>query len=346
VEYRPSRADTKAIAAIEAELAVVHPTRNAVAEVLPEIAKLLRTENMVVVAPAPMIEGFYLERFESTLPDARRLHQLFADFMARATRRYAWYDPIRPEPSQRNVVIEALELIPPGELEASDIYRHVLLPVRFHAHRQPRVLVCEGPSLLAWIGSFQDGAVDARHRALLARLVPALKRRLATERKLQAGARRLAALEAALEHLGAPALVVGANGTVHEANQAACTLLDATGRELHHALRERIAGRPARWAFELTPLRAEGVPTMWLAILRPASAEQRIRAGVDKATARWALTPRQRAVLEQIIHGHATVTIAAILGISERAVELHVTAILDRVGVDNRTALVAAALLL
>lgn len=344
--YRPSQAETKAITAIEAELAVIRPARSAIAEVLPAVEALLRTENVLVLTPAPAPAGFRIERFDTTVPRASKLQQLFVDFLARAVRRYAWYDPIRPEPAQRNVVLEAREVIPAGELERSDIYRQVLRPAGLHAHYQPRALVCEGASLLAWVGSFQDGPVDARHRALFTRLVPALQRRLAAERKLQTGARHVAALEAALEHVGAPALVVSASGTVHEANAAARALLERAGAEVHHALRARIAGRPASYAFELTELAAPGLPRTWLAILRPSTRDERIRACVDKATTRWDLTARQRDVLAEIVHGHATVTIAATLGISERAVELHVTAILDRVGVDSRTALVAAALLL
>jgi DNA-binding NarL/FixJ family response regulator len=42
-----------------------------------------------------------------------------------------------------------------------------------------------------------------------------------------------------------------------------------------------------------------------------------------------------------VVRGMANATIAAELGISERAVEGHVSAIFDRAGVDNRAALVA-----
>jgi DNA-binding CsgD family transcriptional regulator len=61
--------------------------------------------------------------------------------------------------------------------------------------------------------------------------------------------------------------------------------------------------------------------------------------------ARWGLTPRQREVLGRVAGGDATGTIAAALGISERAIEMHLTALFDRVGVDSRAALVARVLL-
>ena len=59
---------------------------------------------------------------------------------------------------------------------------------------------------------------------------------------------------------------------------------------------------------------------------------------------RWTLSQRQVAVLEHVARGLANATIAALLGVSERAIEHHVTALLQRAGVTNRAGLVAAVL--
>jgi DNA-binding NarL/FixJ family response regulator len=66
---------------------------------------------------------------------------------------------------------------------------------------------------------------------------------------------------------------------------------------------------------------------------------------VTKAALRWQLTSRQREILQQIVSGQTNAMIAADARTTERAVELHVTKLLDRAGVDNRAALVTRALL-
>ena len=83
----------------------------------------------------------------------------------------------------------------------------------------------------------------------------------------------------------------------------------------------------------------------WLAIARVASADARIALALSRARERWTLSTRQYVVLERILRGESTATIAANLDISSRAVELHVTALLERADVESRAALIAAVLL-
>jgi DNA-binding NarL/FixJ family response regulator len=59
------------------------------------------------------------------------------------------------------------------------------------------------------------------------------------------------------------------------------------------------------------------------------------------ARAAWALTPRQVAVLEHLIHGDPSKTIAEKLGCRVNTVEVHVSAILKKARVGSRVALVA-----
>ncbi|MCL6597076.1 MAG: response regulator transcription factor, partial [Firmicutes bacterium] len=56
-----------------------------------------------------------------------------------------------------------------------------------------------------------------------------------------------------------------------------------------------------------------------------------------------ALTGRERDVLEQILAGRANKEIAAALGISERTVKGHVSALLAKLGCQDRTQIVIAA---
>ena len=55
------------------------------------------------------------------------------------------------------------------------------------------------------------------------------------------------------------------------------------------------------------------------------------------------LTPRQSAVLEQLVKGRSNRQIATILGIEEITVKVHISAILRKLGVKNRLAAVVAA---
>lgn len=63
-----------------------------------------------------------------------------------------------------------------------------------------------------------------------------------------------------------------------------------------------------------------------------------------QSTGRLALTPRQVQVMDLLGRGHRTREIARRLRISERAVTAHLTRLMDAFGVENRTALIAAAM--
>jgi DNA-binding NarL/FixJ family response regulator len=57
----------------------------------------------------------------------------------------------------------------------------------------------------------------------------------------------------------------------------------------------------------------------------------------------WKLTSRQSEVLSLVSRGYTNALIGQTLGIAERTVEFHVTALFDKAGVDNRTTLIARA---
>jgi DNA-binding NarL/FixJ family response regulator len=62
---------------------------------------------------------------------------------------------------------------------------------------------------------------------------------------------------------------------------------------------------------------------------------------LDAAHARWALTPRQAHVLELVARGLTNALVAETLCITESTIERHLTALFDKAGVYNRTALLA-----
>jgi DNA-binding NarL/FixJ family response regulator len=59
------------------------------------------------------------------------------------------------------------------------------------------------------------------------------------------------------------------------------------------------------------------------------------------AAKRWQLTSREAEVLGLVAQGESNRAIGESLGCSERTVEVHITHLLDKAGVDSRTALVA-----
>jgi DNA-binding CsgD family transcriptional regulator len=132
----------------------------------------------------------------------------------------------------------------------------------------------------------------------------------------------------------------GANGqgasAIVRANHAGRRRLELSP-DLDASLGELVRGHPVD-GVDVTVLTAPGVADHLFVVVR--EAPQAIVDRLALATTVWTLTPRQRQVLEMIVRGEPTKAIAAELGCSKRAVELHVTALLDRSGVDSRSALV------
>lgn len=310
--------------------------------VLPELRALLEAEGVLAYCPSDRGTGWELELLKTHgFSKREELESRIRSFFATSPGRFAWYDPVSPERDQRNRVIEALGRIPPGQFEASRIYHEVFEPLAMQRHKQLRALVCEGSALLAWIGSLDPNPPDARQVRVLSALVPALQRRLSVERRIRCGPRIEAALHVALERVGGAAFLLDDEGRICEANVAGRELCDARGDTVRRALRDAVMHRATDIAFELTPLRENGTAHGYLAVARP-QREEALAAQVAATASRWCLTARQREVLGLVARGMANATIAATLGIAERTVEFHVTAIFDRAGVDSRSALVAA----
>jgi len=340
-----------AVRAITAELDTVRLSGRPVIEViLPEVRALLGTESMLLYAPIKRGEGWQVERFHmDNCPQPANLERLFLAYLARSPSPSPAYDPIRPQPDQRNRVIEPiayLERRRPGAFERSRQCQEFVAPIGLSKHVQLRALICDGPALLAWFGLFQSARIETWQYRVLSALVPALQRRLSLERRLQALPRISRALDVVLDRLGSPAFVVGRTGVMHEMNAAGRALHATRRRDLEMALSDALHGRANALDFELVPLIDKGAPASVLAILRSADRDARLAARIAMVAARWSLTPRQCAVLAHLTHGLANAAIAAELGVGERAVELHVTALFDRAGVESRAALVARVLML
>lgn len=275
-----------------------------------------------------------------------RVQREFERLFAQSPEGWTNYDPRRTPRAERNRVMSSAQIFsrrdrPPSGFPVHRVYETLGVD-RLHS---ARVLVCEGPSLLAYVGIMRPDPVDATRARMLSALVPSLLRRLSLERRLQEAPRVEAALGAALEGLGAPAFILDVAGRPREMNSAGKLCLQRDRRGLSEALRDaalRGAGRSGQ--LELTPLRARGEPQGYLAVLRVEAPEVRLDARVQSAADALGVGPRRREILALVARGLANQTIADALGIGVRAVEAHVTALLDLAGVDSRAALVARVL--
>jgi DNA-binding NarL/FixJ family response regulator len=253
---------------------------------------------------------------------------------------WAGYNPMRPEPSQRNVVVDDRDVARWTDPQSLPIVREIFPRWGLAESAQLRVLVCDGPLLLAWVGAFQSERFDARQREILRRLVPALRRRLMLERAISRAPQLQASLSAALSAIGVAAFIVSSSGAVLEANEAGRLLLGADRDETLAILRGAIRCRDATSPYEVTDLRSPGGDEQHLVVARRAP-PPRAEPPAASAAAQWALTRRQSEVLGLVAQGLSNRAIAQTLGIAEGTVEVHLTAIFEKVGVRSRSALVA-----
>jgi DNA-binding CsgD family transcriptional regulator len=143
----------------------------------------------------------------------------------------------------------------------------------------------------------------------------------------------LAVLDVALDALRVPALVVGRRGEIVCSNALARVLIgDAPQVVCWWPAAATTAEHPGR-TWEVTPISGGGLPDWSLVILRTLDAPPRRR---------WSLTSRQSEVLELVARGMTNTSIAETLGIRLGTVEFHISAIFDKVGVNNRAALIAS----
>jgi DNA-binding CsgD family transcriptional regulator len=307
---------------------------------VPVIHDALGVSQTIAYVLAPEEDRLTLEFFHSrgVVPRAAKL---FGEYIRRRNvGSPLCYDPLCPEPRQRNRLlrIEQLTADPDSVPVVRELYPLIPLDVR----QQTRVVLCEGATMLAWVGFFQPAGIDLRQRTMASRIVRSLHGRLVLESSLEAASRAGRALEAALDHVPGEAYVVR-RGRVEHANAAGRAALERDPRSMVAALHEAIRGPRDRGNITVTPLaQRAGPPTEHLVVRRGGDAL--VAQKIALASSRWGLTARQRDVLRLLVDGHSNRGIAGTLSISDRTVEVIVSAILDRAGVASRSALIASVL--
>jgi DNA-binding CsgD family transcriptional regulator len=242
-----------------------------------------------------------------------------------------------PLPAERNTIFNSAAEAVRERYLASAFVRELFPRLGFPGRETLRVLLCDGPHLLSWFGVFRGDRFGEREAERLESLIAPLVKRLALEDRLRRLSVRSAALDVAMDALATPAFILDRRGGVVHANEA--------GRALPPEERERLVERarskdlPAEGELALLPIRAKGVPPHAFLVQRAGTT---LRQRLALFARQWKLTRRQTQVLQEILEGRPNKAIAAALGIQEKTVELHVTALFRKVGVESRAELLAA----
>ncbi len=302
-----------------------------------ELAKALGTDQTFAYGLESQEQRVRLSFLKSPSSDISQIRRPIKALIEQAPADFGHYDPRSPPPNQRNIVVTLRDLRRGTGLTSSPILR-LLAGYGFKTRDQLRVLICDGPLLLAWVGALRDRPFGLEDRNVLRALVRPLRDRLTLEHRLAAVPWAVAALEVVLEELGTAAVVIRRPLRLMHCNALARTLLDQDRVTFLSGLREELDGHgDGAWITTLL-CSAEGA-RHYLALRRRPPRDTSPSAAA--AGHRYGLTRRQIEVIAMVARGETNKTIAVALGCSESAVEQHVTALLRRYGVENRAQLVA-----
>jgi DNA-binding CsgD family transcriptional regulator len=192
---------------------------------------------------------------------------------------------------------------------------------------------------LAWLGGFRPEPFTLRDRQVFRALIPPIRARLKFERALEHIHLCGHSIDALIDEIpGAVFVVDGSVSRLRLANQAARAMLLEDRPRTCELIKSTVAGKPAI-GWRSIRVQANGVPVHYLVIgTEPRSVNDRM---FEFARTAWGLTPAETRVLQLVIRGEANKTIAANLERSISVVELHVSSLLRKAGVDCRAALVS-----
>ena len=153
---------------------------NAVAAVLPRLRRLLDADRAAAHKLVRTDKGFkmefvFLEGFPSGAEKTMR------DWLATAPADAFNYDPSWVVEEQRNIVLRTRAALASDQLARMPVVRELFPKVGLAGMDQVRVLICEGPKLLAWVGAFRTRSFTPVEEIHLQALVPALVSRLQLE---------------------------------------------------------------------------------------------------------------------------------------------------------------------
>lgn len=267
---------------------------------------------------------------------ARQFTSVMNDFLVDKTVGWSGYNPLAPEPHQRNVV---LAWDPPAGSARSAVEQHVYPKSGVGGWGTTRVVVCDRSEMLAYLALFDPAPSDRRAREILGRTVSAVARRMRFERDLRAGSDFRVTIDVALEQIGATACLVDDRGRLLAANALARQAYARDARAFRERVVSCVRGKRRQHGFRVVPVVVRGTRRTFL-LIEKTNAEPR-NAQVARAASRFGLSAGQARVASLVAEGHSNRAIALTLGIAERTVESHLTAIFEKTAVGSRAALVA-----
>lgn len=353
------RADARAVEHFDRAMSVVDlDGPGALARIAEEVRKLLAADAALALVTQCEEVGSSLEGFAIDGMGAAQQHALRGGLDAwirRSSGAWAFFDPRSPEPSQRNRALDVgtwremaenriPSLLARSQLSAAERDRRVdsVRSARSwfaqwgttDAH-QLRALVCEGPSLLAWVGVMHLEPLGPHARRRLQAVIPSLERRLSIEARLRLPSVLLAS--AILEELGSPAYVLDAKDRVVAINTAGRARRERQGRGHTAALADARRGNGDD-RYLVSELASRGVPGHALMIEK---GEARQIGSLSIVAERFGLTPREAEVASWLVRGATNRAIAVSLRCAERTVETHVSRILTKSECTSRSAFTA-----
>jgi DNA-binding CsgD family transcriptional regulator/PAS domain-containing protein len=306
------------------------------AHVVRSIAGCLGAE-VAIYRPQLREDGWDLEFMHVSGEGLRSLPSVFRAFLRRAPAEWTTFNPLYIDAADRNRVVGPRALRRLMDSTKAPVVPEVYGRLKAMQGSHIRVVISDGPLMLAWVGAFREQAFTPHDARILKSLVQPLRRRLFVERLLD-GAKDHDGVAAALERLPGPAFLKRETGTIEFANAAGQALFASEGRSVLTRVRESLP-RAGTNGLASIPVRSSRTPRTTLVLLdKPATA---VDARLVEARRQWRLTRRQTEVLARIVGGECNKEIAGRLRCSARTVETHVSAVLQRAMVPSRARLAA-----
>jgi DNA-binding CsgD family transcriptional regulator len=164
--------------------------------------------------------------------------------------------------------------------------------------------------------------------------------------RLSEGVATFAAFDTALSMIPQPTFVIDGGGQILHANGLGKDVLRQEWSQVRRSLVQAAGGQPGDLAWRITALESGEDPAEFIAVLEPEAQQPAGGRGRRACVRQWNLTARQVEVLDLVAGGATNAAVAEELGIKERTVEFHLSAIFDKAGVDNRATLIARLLAL
>ena len=157
---------------------------HALLAVLPRLRSLLGAERVAAFKIVPAQGGGYEAQFIFFEGFSAGSELKFTDWLKTAPPRAFAFDTGEPQESQRNLVVRLRDLLTADQLAKLPVYRDLFPLLGLTGLDWIRLLVCDGPKLLAWVGAFRAQPFTEVETQRLQQLVPNLISRLALEATL------------------------------------------------------------------------------------------------------------------------------------------------------------------